>query len=167
MASLSSLTLPRQEISVKSLPDLLQTDTERVCGLKNSHKTNPLCNHFIRKHVRAGASQIRGSSINLLHDPPSSLVHPCQLPYMEPWAISMGYPWKCSWPLIGWFCIACTTDNKQVISTFNFGCPHLTLKQGPKVKSDHIRGWEIIKRLLYVHACACQFVRLSMRHIFT
>ena len=31
------------------------------------------------------------------------------------------------------------TNNKQVISTFKFGCPHLTLKEGPKVKSDHIR----------------------------
>ena len=26
---------------------------------------------------------------------------------------------------------------KRVISTFNFGCPHLTLKEGPKVKSDN------------------------------
>ena len=31
------------------------------------------------------------------------------------------------------------TNNKQVLSTFNFGCPRLTLKEGPKVKSDHIR----------------------------
>ena len=31
------------------------------------------------------------------------------------------------------------TNNKQVISTFKFGCPHLTLKEGPKVKSDHTR----------------------------
>ena len=29
--------------------------------------------------------------------------------------------------------------NKQVISTFNFGCPHLTLKEGPNGKSDHIK----------------------------
>ena len=29
--------------------------------------------------------------------------------------------------------------NKQVISTYNFGYPHLTLKEGPKVKSDHIK----------------------------
>ena len=27
----------------------------------------------------------------------------------------------------------------QVISTFKFGYPHLTLKEGPKVKSDHAR----------------------------
>ena len=31
------------------------------------------------------------------------------------------------------------SNNKQVISTFKFGCPHLTLKEGPKVKSDHTR----------------------------
>ena len=31
------------------------------------------------------------------------------------------------------------TNNKRVIRTFKFGCPCLTLKQGPKVKSDHIR----------------------------
>ena len=48
------VALPRQEISIKSLPDLLWTDMERVCGLKNSHKTNPLCNLFIHKSVRAG-----------------------------------------------------------------------------------------------------------------
>ena len=42
--------------------------------------------------------QILGSSVNLLHDPPSSLVHPSQLPYMEPWPISVGYPWMCNWP---------------------------------------------------------------------
>ena len=29
--------------------------------------------------------------------------------------------------------------NKRVISTFNFGYPHLTLKEGPKVKSDDIK----------------------------
>ena len=29
------------------------------------------------------------------------------------------------------------TNNKQVISTFKFGYPHLTLKE-PKVKFDHI-----------------------------
>ena len=29
--------------------------------------------------------------------------------------------------------------NKRVISTFNFGYPHLTLKEGPKLKSDHIK----------------------------
>ena len=28
------------------------------------------------------------------------------------------------------------TNNKRVISTFKFGYPHLTLKEGPKVKSD-------------------------------
>ena len=31
------------------------------------------------------------------------------------------------------------TDNKRVISTFNFGYPCLTLKDGSKVKSDNIR----------------------------
>ena len=31
------------------------------------------------------------------------------------------------------------TDNKRVISTFNFGYPRLTLKDGPKVKSNHTR----------------------------
>ena len=30
-------------------------------------------------------------------------------------------------------------NNKRVVSTFKFGYPHLTLKQGPKVKSDHIK----------------------------
>ena len=29
--------------------------------------------------------------------------------------------------------------NKRVISTFKFGCFHLTFKEGPKVKSDHTR----------------------------
>ena len=28
-------------------------------------------------------------------------------------------------------------DNKRVISTFKFGYPRLTLKEGPKFKSDH------------------------------
>ena len=31
------------------------------------------------------------------------------------------------------------TNNKQVICTFNFGYPRLSLKEGPKVKSDHIK----------------------------
>ena len=31
------------------------------------------------------------------------------------------------------------TNNKRVISTFKFGYPRLTLKEGPKVKSDHPR----------------------------
>ena len=31
------------------------------------------------------------------------------------------------------------TNNKQVISTFKFGYPCLTLKEGSKVKSDHIK----------------------------
>ena len=30
-------------------------------------------------------------------------------------------------------------NNKRVISTFKFGYPRLTLKKGPKVKSDHTR----------------------------
>ena len=30
-------------------------------------------------------------------------------------------------------------NNKQVVSIFKFGYPHLSLKEGPKVKSDHIR----------------------------
>ena len=29
--------------------------------------------------------------------------------------------------------------NKRDISTVNSGYPHLTLKEGPKVKSDHIK----------------------------
>ena len=29
------------------------------------------------------------------------------------------------------------TNNKQVIGTFKFGYPRLTLKEGPKVKSEH------------------------------
>ena len=35
------------------------------------------------------------------------------------------------------------TNNKRVISTFKFGYPHLTLKEGPKVKSDHTKKLEI------------------------
>ena len=31
------------------------------------------------------------------------------------------------------------TNNKRVISTFRFGCPHLTLTVGSKFKSDHTR----------------------------
>ena len=30
-------------------------------------------------------------------------------------------------------------NNKQVISTLTFGCPHLTLKEGSKAKYDHIK----------------------------
>ena len=30
-------------------------------------------------------------------------------------------------------------NNKRVISTFKFGCPRLTFKEGLKVKSDHIK----------------------------
>ena len=30
-------------------------------------------------------------------------------------------------------------NNKRVISTFKFGYPRLTLKEGPKIKSDHMR----------------------------
>ena len=29
------------------------------------------------------------------------------------------------------------TNNKRVISTFKFGDPRLTLKEGPKIKFDH------------------------------
>ena len=32
-----------------------------------------------------------------------------------------------------------TPNNKRVISTFMFDYPCLTLKEGPKVKSDHIK----------------------------
>ena len=31
------------------------------------------------------------------------------------------------------------TKNKRVIYTFKFGCSRLTLKEGPRVKSDHIK----------------------------
>ena len=31
------------------------------------------------------------------------------------------------------------TNNKRVINTCNFGYPHLTLKKGPKVKSEHTK----------------------------
>ena len=31
------------------------------------------------------------------------------------------------------------TNNKQVISTFKFGYPRLTSKEGPKVKPEHIK----------------------------
>ena len=34
------------------------------------------------------------------------------------------------------------TNTKRVISTFKFGCPHLTLKEGPKVKSNHTRRFQ-------------------------
>ena len=33
-------------------------------------------------------------------------------------------------------------NNKQVISSSKFGYPHLTLKEGPKVKSDLIRDFQ-------------------------
>ena len=42
------------------------------------------------------------------------------------------------------------TNNKRVISTFKFGCPHLTLNEGPKVKSDHTRRFPAHDFLLYV-----------------
>ena len=32
-----------------------------------------------------------------------------------------------------------TKNNERVISTFKFDYPHLTLKEGPKLESDHIR----------------------------
>ena len=32
------------------------------------------------------------------------------------------------------------TNNKRVVGTFNFRYPHLTLKEGSKVKSDHINS---------------------------
>ena len=47
-----------------------------------------------------------------------------------------------SQPMIFYVCLpsqTSRTNNKRVISTFKFGCPHLTLKEGPKVKSDHAR----------------------------
>ena len=34
-------------------------------------------------------------------------------------------------------------NNKRVISTFKFGCPHLNLKEGLKVNSDHIRRFPV------------------------
>ena len=36
-------------------------------------------------------------------------------------------------------CKTSRTNNKQVISTFKFGYPRLTLKEGSKVKSAHIK----------------------------
>ena len=33
--------------------------------------------------------------------------------------------------------------NKQDINTVNFGNPHLTLKEGPKVKSDHTKRFPV------------------------
>ena len=36
-------------------------------------------------------------------------------------------------------CLTSRTNNKRVINNFKFGYPCLTLKDGPKVKSDHIR----------------------------
>ena len=38
--------------------------------------------------------------------------------------------------------------NKRVISTFNFGYRHLTLKEWPKLKSDHIK-WFLAPDFLY------------------
>ena len=35
------------------------------------------------------------------------------------------------------------TNNKRVISTFKFGYPHLTLKEGSKVKSDHTKRFPV------------------------
>ena len=35
------------------------------------------------------------------------------------------------------------TNNKRVINPFKFGCPLLTLKEGLKVKSDHIRRFPV------------------------
>ena len=40
-------------------------------------------------------------------------------------------------------------NNKRVISTFKFGYPHLTLKEGPKVKLNHIRRF-LAHDFLYV-----------------
>ena len=34
-------------------------------------------------------------------------------------------------------------NNEQVISTFKFGCPRLLLKEGNKVKPDHIRKFPV------------------------
>ena len=40
---------------------------------------------------------------------------------------------------VGFILQTSRTNNKHIISTFKFGYPRLTLKEGPKVKSDHIR----------------------------
>ena len=36
-------------------------------------------------------------------------------------------------------CNTSRKNNKQIISTFKFSCPRLTLKEGSKVKSDHMK----------------------------
>ena len=40
---------------------------------------------------------------------------------------------------VGFTLQASRINNKRVINPFKFGCPRLTLKEGLKVKSDHIR----------------------------
>ena len=42
-------------------------------------------------------------------------------------------------PEVGFTFQTSRTNNTQVISTFKFRYPRLTLKEGPKVKSEHIR----------------------------
>ena len=44
-----------------------------------------------------------------------------------------------------------TTNNKRVISTFKFGYPRLTLKEGPKVKSDHANRFPAHHFLMLVY----------------
>ena len=39
----------------------------------------------------------------------------------------------------GWTLQTFRINNKQVISTFKFGCPRLTLKEGSKVRCYHIK----------------------------
>ena len=55
-------------------------------------------------------------------------------------------------PLLGFTLQASRTNNKRVTSTFNFGYPRLTMKEGPKVKSVQTRrfsGYDISYMLVY------------------
>ena len=82
------------KVSIKTLSDLTGSAMDRLgqgLWIKNSHKTNPWCNLFIRKPVRNRSVEDPWQFRKSFTWPPSSLVHPCQLPYMELWAISMAH----------------------------------------------------------------------------
>ena len=103
VASLPSLTLPRQQISPKTLSDLtgsatdlLWTDTERVCGLKKHSENQSFVQSF---HLQTCPWQSIADPWQFRKSFTSPTHIPCQLPYMELWHISVGDPWMCNWPL--------------------------------------------------------------------
>ena len=55
--------------------------------------------------------------------------------------------------------------NKQDINTVNFGNPHLTLKEGPKVKSDHTKRFPAHDFLAF--GLPCQTSRTNNKRVIS